>query len=280
MPEQLTYPTDPEAGQTPAMSKKPKRTSKRAKPAKQAPARHVQQALPHLPRAVLENLQHPLHGVDALEQLRQALELVGIDPSKPAQPDPFMGDEWHLTAHARTPASELVALAVEHAEHARRHAATMPKSWADARQQDDALRDLVLCTLLRRGNMRLLEGLEDDRRALRMDGECITLVGPDDDARSSLCTFKLPQVVIDRLRDAVAALAPTRTMAGIAALGITMVLDVLEAEYVKHTGHRFPKRGGEVLEGGRPSRTRSRDAQEAPEPRRPKKRPDPGHKHP
>jgi hypothetical protein len=105
-------------------------------------------------------------------------------------------------------------------------------------------------------------------------------VGPDEDARSAPLTLKLPQVVIDRLRDAVAALAPTRTMAGIAALGISMVLDVLEAEYLKHTGHRFPKRGGEALEGGRPSRTRTRDAQEAPEPRKAKNRRDPGHKHP
>ena len=262
------------------MSNQRKRPSKRAKPAKQAPTGYVQPAFPELPRDVLEDLRHPLHGVDPLERLQQALDLVGIDPSKPSQPCPFMGDQWPHTAYARTPHSELVALAVEHAEDARRYGASRPRTHREAERERDALRDLVLCTLLRRGNLRLFEGLEDDRRGLRMDGELVTLVGPDDDARSSPCTLKLPQVVIDRLRDAVAALAPTRTMAGIAALGVSMVLDVLEAEYLKHTGHRFPKRGGEVLEGGRPSRVRSRDAEEAPEPRKPKKRPDPGHKHP
>jgi len=280
MPEQLAYPTDPEAGQTPAMSKPTKRARKRAKPAEQAPAKYVQPMFPELPRAVLEDLRHPLHGVDPLEQLRQALELVGIDPSKAAQPNVFLEEAWALVAKARTAHSELVALAVEHAEDARRQAASRPRTAQEGQRQDAALRDQVLCTLLRRGNLRLLEGLEDERRPLVMDGEVITLVGPDEDARANLITFKLPQLVIDRLRDAVAALAPHRTMAGIVALGITLVLDELEAQYVKHTGHRFPKRGGEVLEGGRPSRTRARDAQEAPKPKKPKNRPGDRYKHP
>jgi hypothetical protein len=43
-----------------------------------------------------------------------------------------------------------------------------------------------------------------------------------------------------------------------------MVLDVLEAEHLKHTGSRFPKRPGQVLEGGRPSRTLATTAQRQP----------------
>ena len=277
MTEQLTYPSDPEAGQTLGMSKHPKR-----KPAKRAKAQPnmVQPMFPELPREVLEDLRHPLHGVDPLEQLRQALELVGIDATKAAQENPFLGSDWAGFAKARTKASELVALAVEHADDARRHLASRVRTDRDGIKQLDALRDRVLATMLRWQRCKMLEGLEDDRRPLVMDGEVITLVGQDDDARANLITFKLPQLVIDRLRDAVAALSPHRTMAGIAALGISMVLDVLEAEHVKHTGRRFPKRAGEVLEGGRPSRTRARDAQESPEARRPRKKPDLGYKHP
>jgi hypothetical protein len=217
-------------------------------------------------------LPHPLEKLDALDELRRALEAVGIDPHKQAQPDSFLQDQWHAVGSARTEHAELVALAVEHANDARAQASSKPRTMREVQQEADALRDLVRATILLRHNLRLPEGLEDDRRPLLMDGEIIGLVGPQDDARSALVTLKLPQVVIDRLRDAVAAMGGRRTMAGIAALGITLVLDVLEAESLKHTGKRFPKRAGEVLDGGRPSRTRATTAQKAPgEPKAAKK---------
>ena len=217
-------------------------------------------------------LPHPLEKLDALDELRRALEAVGIDPHKQAQPDSFLQDQWHVVGSARTEHAELVALAVEHANDARAQASSKPSTMREVHQEADALRDLVRATILLRHNLRLPEGLEDDRKPLLMDGEIIGLVGPQDDARSALVTLKLPQVVIDRLRDAVAAIGGRRTMAGIAALGITMVLDVLEAESLKHTGKRFPKRPGQVLEGGRPSRTRATTAQKAPgEPKAAKK---------
>jgi len=208
-------------------------------------------------------LYHPLQ-VDALQELAKALKAVGIDPHKAAQPDEFLRDAWHQLGTARTEHAELVALAVEHANDARAQSASKPRTMREMHQEDDALRARVQATMMLRRNMRLPEGMQDDRRPVIMDGEIITLVGPQDEARSALVTLKLPQVVIDRLRDAVAATGPKRTMAGIAALGITMVLDVLEAEHLKHTGRRIPKRPGQVLEGGRPSRTRATTAQEAP----------------
>jgi hypothetical protein len=206
----------------------------------------------------------PLHGVDPLEQLQMALDAVGIDPDKAAQPDEFLRDAWHQFATARTKQSEMVALAVAHAMDARAQRASKRRTMHEVQAEADALRELVRATMYLRRGMIPPDGAQDDRRPLRMDGEIIGLVGPQEDARSALVTLKLPQVVIDRLRDAVAALAPTRTMAGIAALGITMLLDVLEAEHLKHTGKRFPKRPGQVLEGGRPSRTRATTAQKAP----------------
>ena len=223
-----------------------------------------QQTLPGLPPEVLEDIRHPLHGVDPLQELDRALAVVGINPAHQRQADNFLQDQWVHFCHARTQHAELVALAVEHANDARAAAAARPKTDEEGRRQQDALRALVQATMLLRRNLRLPEGMQDDRRPLRMDEEIIGLVGPDEDARSALVTLKLPQVVIDRLRDAVAALGGRRTMAGIASLGITMVLDVLEAEHLKHTGNRFPKRPGQVLEGGRPSRTLATSAQKAP----------------
>ena len=229
-----------------------------------AKGRKGQQTLPGLPPEVLEDIRHPLHGVDPLQELDRALAAVGINPAHQRQADDFLQDQWVHFCHARTQHAELVALAVEHANDARAAAAARPRTDQEGRRQQDALRALVQATMLLRRNLRLPEGMKDDRKPLRMDEEIIGLVGPDEDARSALVTLKLPQVVIDRLRDAVAAMGGRRTMAGIASLGITMVLDVLEAEHLKHTGSRFPKRPGQVLEGGRPSRTLATTAQRQP----------------
>lgn len=217
----------------------------------------------------LAEVRHPLHGVDALEELRQAFKAVGIDPAHVHERE-YRALLRELTA--RTTHSELVALAVEHAEDA--HAQIDGQIYAAD------LRARVLATMHLRRNAPPPEGTEDERRPLLMDGEIIGLVHPHEDARSTLLTVKLPRVVIDRLRDAVVALGPDRTMAGIVSLGVQLVLDQLEAGYIRCTGHRFPKRPGQVLEGGRPSRTRARDAQPAPKPAKAGKAPRRGAKHP
>jgi hypothetical protein len=217
---------------------------------------------------LLAEIRHPLHGVDAYQELLQALELVGIDPAHVHERE-YRSLLRELTA--RTTHSEQVALAVEHAEDARALTRAKVRTDPEGAAQLQALRARVLATMYLRRNHQPPEGTEDDRRPLLMDGEIIGLVHPHEDARSTLLTVKLPKVVIDRLRDAAAALGPDRTMAGIVSLGVQMVLDQLEAGYIRCTGHRFPKRPGQVLEGGRPSRMRTRDAQPAPKAAKPKK---------
>jgi hypothetical protein len=211
-----------------------------------------------------EAFSDPLRHIDPLRELSKALEAVGIDPQLPAQPDPALRDQWPLATTARTQHSELVALAVEHANDARKLAASRARTDREAQGQSNALRDLVLATMARRRDYAPPEGSDDERSPLLMDGEIICLATPQDDTRSTLLTVKIPRLVIDRLRDAVAALAPHRTMAGIVTLGVQLVLDVLEAEHLKQTGRRFPRKPGRVLEGGKPSRTRATTAQEAP----------------
>jgi hypothetical protein len=226
---------------------------------------------------LLAEVRHPLHGVDALEELSQALKVVGIDPAHVHERE-YRALLRELTA--RTTHSELVALAVEHAEDAHAQALSRPRTWQETVGEAAELRAKVLATMHLRRNSQPPEGTEDHRRPLLMDGEIIGLVHPHEDARSTLLTVKLPRVVIDRLRDAVVALGPDRTMAGIVSLGVQLVLDQLEAGYIRCTGHRFPKRPGQVLEGGRPSRTRARDAQPAPKPAKAGKAPRRGAKHP
>jgi hypothetical protein len=284
MPDLAGYTRRPVPGQTAVMAKQPKRNPSKPKPGTRPKRarRTVQQPLPGMidkhgrtsadlaAAAAAAGLDHPLR-TDALEELANALAAVGIDPRLPVQPDEFAGDRWHLLGHARTGHSEQVALAVEHAQDARALAATRVRTDAAGAALMDQLRAKVWATMCLRRRLRLPVDLPDARRPLTMDDEIITLVGPDDDERTALVTLKLPQVVIDRLRDAVHALAPRRTMAGISALGISMVLDVLEAEHLKHTGRRFPRRGGEVLEGGRPSRTRATTAGTGPVSQKPRK---------
>lgn len=225
--------------------------------------------------ALREDLQSPLAGVDPVEELIEALRLVCIDPHHEHK-RPYV--ELLRAMTARTTHSELVALAVTHADDAKR---LLPQTmfpgdskagWASALDQwfhpleiakrKDQLRELVRSTMQLRRSLPPVG--DDQRRPLVMDGEIIDLVPPEADARSVLLTVKIPRVVIDRLRDAVMALAPDRTMGGIVALGVQMVLDQLEADYIRAMGHRFPKRAGQVLEGGRPSRTRATTAQAAP----------------
>lgn len=304
MPPELVCSANHPTGHTAAMAKK-KATSHR-KPQVRSRRAARRQAQVHEPRSMAEVISaeppdqqrllmrlsesdlaeamDPLRAVDPLEKLAEALEMVGIDPAKPSQPDEFLGDAWHKFVQVRSYHADLVALAVAHAQDARAVASWKPgkqpgTSLRDAQQQafvtsqqmTKHLRDLVQATLYLQRNMRPPAGIQDDRRPLMMDGEIIALVAPEDDARSALVTLKLPRVVIDRLRDAVLAMAPSRTMAGIAALGITMVLDLLEAEHLRHTGQGFPRRPGEVLEGGRPSRTTATTAQPAPLRKHPQK---------
>jgi len=216
-------------------------------------------------------LAHPLHGVDALQELRAALALIGLDPSKDPGPEQLA---LLRQATARTAHSEQVALALEHAAEAMAQARSRPKTMYEVQREAAELKRRVLATMALR---RLLERDpvtcgDDDRIPLVMDGELVALVSPEQDARAALLTVKLPRVVIDRLRSAVHALAPDRTMGGIVALGVQLVLDQLEARYLVATGRRFPKRS-KALEGGRPSRTRATTAMEAPRaPKRPRAR--------
>jgi len=262
----------PWAAQTVPMAKR-RPTSKRTPkvPKQGSSARDVQPLLPGWTKQQQLEFLDPVARMDPLEELRKALELVGIDPSKPAQPDPFLRQEVGLLP-AKTDSSEAIALAVAHAADARQIAATKVRTAGEAQQLDAKLRDLVRCTLYLRRNMRLPDGLEDDRRPVIMDGEIISLAGPDDDARSALVTLKLPRMLVDRLRDAVHAMQPTRTMAGIASLGISMVLDALEAQVIRNTGRGFPKRPVDVLAGGRPSRTTATNAAKPPTRTKPSKR--------
>lgn len=279
MPLYLVFPVDRGAGETACMARKrrPKARPKARQRSAQRPGAEVrkprtwsqvisaeppgdQLLLMHMAEADLADAVDPLHGVDPLGRLREALELVGIDPVQEVQAGLPSSRRAGITAKARTGHADLVALAVAHARQARWVAKQKPATDREVRELSDKLRDAVLATLYLQHNIEPPSRITDDRQPLIMDGEVITLVRPGDDARSALVTVKLPQLVIDRLRDAVRAMAPTRTMAGIAALGITLVLDLLEAEHLRLTGQGFPKGAGKVLEGGRPSRTRATTA--------------------
>jgi hypothetical protein len=225
-----------------------------------------------------EQCSDPVLSQDPMAVLEAALEAVGIDIHKPATPDGklFRGLLIHQVGMnpvtARTDRSEQLALVVAHAEDARKLAAAKPKTMQELQHLTNQLREKVRATLYLRRAVRPPVGLKDERRPLVMDAEIISLVGPDDDARSALVTLKLPRVIVDRLRDAVCALQPSRTMAGIASLGISQVLDVLEAHYLLQTGTRFPARPVEVLAGGRPSRTTATSAAKPPTRTKPSKR--------
>lgn len=234
--------------QTVAMGKRRPQTGKRTRKAAKQP-REVQPMLPWLTAEERRDLVDPVKQLNASHELLAAMETAGIDPHKATQPDPFMGAEWATLTSARTDHSEQLALAVEHAEDA--------KAVSAGRMSEQALMECVKCTLYLRRNMTPQGGLKDDRRPVLMDGEIICLAGPDDDIRTDLITMRLPRVVVERLRDAVHALSPRRTMAGIASLGISLVLDVLEAAHIRHEGHGFPRRPAQALEGGRPSRLRA-----------------------
>lgn len=278
-PRTLVWSARPWAAQTVPMAKRRPTTSKRTpKPATQArKARDVQPPIPGL-EAWAEQCSDPVLSQDPMAVLEAALEAVGIDIHKPAKPDGklFRGLLTHQVGAnpvtARTDRSEQLALVVAHAEEARQLAAAKPKTMQELQQLTDQLRERVRATLHLRRAVRPPDGLKDERRPLVMDSEIISLVGPDDDARSALVTLKLPRVIVDRLRDAVCALQPSRTMAGIASLGISQVLDVLEAHYLLQTGRRFPARPVEVLAGGRPSRTTATSAAKPPTRTKPNKR--------
>jgi len=250
-PAMLVWSVWPWAAQTVWMARKkpsqPKRTTKARNQAAAKP--EVQPFFPHLTAEERRDLIDPVRQMDASQVLLDAMETAGIDPHKATQPDPFMGAEWATLTSARTDHSEQLALAVAHAEDA--------KAVSAGRMAEQDLRDAVKCTLYLRRNMTPQGGLKDDRRPVLMDGEIICLAGPDDDIRTDLITMRLPRVVVERLRDAVHALSPRRTMAGIASLGISLVLDVLEAAHIRHEGHGFPRRPAQALEGGRPSRLRA-----------------------
>jgi hypothetical protein len=240
----------PWAAQTVTMArKKTKPTRRTSKASKQTPARpEVQPFFPHLTAEERREFSDPVRHIDAAKALMKALEAAGIDWSKARQPDP-LGPEWASRTTARTDHSEQMALAVTHAEDA--------KAVAAGHLASKHLDDDVKCTLYLRRGMQPQGGLQDARQPVIMDGEIVCLAGPEDDARSDLITMRLPRVVVERLRDAVHALAPRRTMAGIASLGISMVLDVLEAAHIRHEGRGFPRRPVQALEGGRPSRMRA-----------------------
>lgn len=269
MPPELVYPARACAGQTLAMAKRKRSPAARSKPRAPRAARpgaEVRAPLDVRPGPSGQELllsQDPLHGTTPDRRLIQALELVGIDHRVAAQPSPIWLEAWRHGVRVRGEHAELVALAVAHAEDAR--------ACSRGDIAGEVLSQEVICTAHLLRNRKPPEGLEDERLVLTMDGEVIALLRPQDDSRSALVTVKLPQVVIDRLRDAVHAMAPARTMAGITALGITLVLDQLEAAHIKHTGHGFPRRGGAVLEGGRPSRTRATTAAPARRRKRPQK---------
>jgi len=264
------------AAQTVPMAKRKPQTGKRAaKPA--GSPREVQPPIPGM-EAWAEQFTDPVLSQDPIKVLQAAMEAVGMDPAKPIQPGgKLFGGLITLQmafdpVTARTDRSEQLALVVAHAEDARKLAASKPRTMQELQQLTDQLRQKVRATLCLRRAIKPPADLPDDRRPLFMDAEIIGLVGPDDDARSALVTLKLPRVIVDRLRDAVCALQPSRTMAGIASLGITQVLDVLEAHYLLQTGRRFPARPVEVLTGGRPSRTTATSAAKPPTRTKPGKR--------
>ena len=278
-PLSLVWSAMPWAAQTVPMARRKPQTGRRTnKPATQARRpRDVQPPIPGM-EAWAEQCTDPVLSQDPIHVLQEAMAAVGLDPAKPIHPGGklFGGLLTHQVGAnpvtARTDRSEQVALVVAHAEEARKLAASKPKTMQELQEQTNQLREKVRATLCLRRAVRPPAGLKDDRRPLVMDAEIISLVGPDDDARSALVTLKLPRVIVDRLRDAVCALQPSRTMAGIASLGISQVLDVLEAHYLLQTSTRFPARPVEVLAGGRPSRTTATSAAKPPTRTKPSKR--------
>jgi hypothetical protein len=113
--------------------------------------------------------------------------------------------------------------------------------------------------LLRNYALLALEGRpmpDDHRTPLVVDGQVVALLDDPGEGLTQLLTLRLPRIIIDRLRDAAAALRPQRTMAGLATVGIQMMLDQLEAALIEQTGQGFPQRQTEVLPGGRPQRVR------------------------
>ena len=261
-PLALVWSAKPWAAQTVPMAKRKTQTGKRAaKAPKQAV--EVQPMLPGWTQEEVRAFLDPVAKMNPDQELIKALEAVGIDLAKPCQPATLLRQGAGLLT-ARTAHSEQVALAVAHAEDAR--------ACRDGKYASENLRQDVLATLYLRRNLPLPSGLHDPRQPLIMDGECVALVQPSDDARSGLVAFKVPRVLVDRLRDAVHAMQPTRTMAGIVSLGIATVLDALESQVIRQTGKGFPKRPTKVLTGGRPSRTAATNAAKPPTRTKPKKR--------
>lgn len=101
-----------------------------------------------------------------------------------------------------------------------------------------------------------LEG--DTRTPLVIDGQVVALLDDPDDGKRQLLTLKLPRVIVERLRDAAAAMQPARTMAGLATVALQQLLDQLEAELLTQTGLGIPQRpeSQQVLAGGRPQTLR------------------------
>jgi hypothetical protein len=261
-PRTLVWSARPWAAQTVAMAKRRPQTGKRAaKGTRQAP--DVQPMLPGWTQEEVRAFLDPVAKMNPDQELIKALEAVGIDLAKACQPAALLRQSAGLLT-ARTAHSEQVALAVAHAEDAR--------ACRDGKYASENLRQDVLATLYLRRNLPLPSGLHDTRTPLIMDGECVALVQPSDDARSGLIAFKVPRVLVDRLRDAVHAMQPTRTMAGIVSLGIATVLDALESQVIRQTGKGFPKRPTKVLTGGRPSRTTATNAAKPPNRTKPSKR--------
>jgi len=215
----------------------------------------VQPMLPGWTQEEVRAFMDPVAQLHPERELLKALEAVGIDIHKPCQPSAQMRVGVGLLT-ARTAHSEQVALAVAHAEDAR---ACSQGDYPSQNLQQD-----VLATLYLRRQLPLPDGLHDTRTPLIMDGETVALVQPTQDARSAIVAFKLPRCLVDRLRDAVNALQPTRTMAGIVSLGIATVLDALESQVIRTTGAGFPKRATEVLAGGTASRTTATTAMRKP----------------
>lgn len=113
--------------------------------------------------------------------------------------------------------------------------------------------------LLRNYAMLALQGRpmpDDHRTPLVVDGQVVALLDDPDDGKVRHITFKLPAVVIERLRDAAAAMHPDRTISGLATVAIQQLLDRIEAALVIQAGQGLPRRKTDVLAGGRPQRLR------------------------
>lgn len=113
--------------------------------------------------------------------------------------------------------------------------------------------------LLREYALMALQGRpmpDDHRTPLVVDGQVVALLDDPDDGKVQHITMKLPRVIIERLRDAAAALHPQRTLSGLATVAIQQLLDQIEAALIIQTGQGFPDRQTDVLAGGRPQRLR------------------------